>query len=108
MERDDYWYMFTDADSGTRNSAPIWTLRRNAWEKLGGRTVGTADPPKSRKGIQEGDATNKTTIGVLKKGRAGSSSSEGCCRDRARHMSTGSASSPTRSAPPAKRCCCAR
>jgi hypothetical protein len=68
MERDDYWWMYSDADSGTKNSARIWTVRRSAWERAGGVTVGTVDPPEGREGRQEGSETTETTIGVLEKG----------------------------------------
>lgn len=68
VDRDDYWYTSTDESSGTKNSAPIWTVSRDAWEAAGGETIGTADPPESRTGTQEGDDTNRMTIGTLPMG----------------------------------------
>ncbi|MGH2734537.1 MAG: M14 family zinc carboxypeptidase, partial [Actinomycetota bacterium] len=64
MERDQYWACDTVTGScdrsPTKNSSPIWSIDRNAWDEAGGVTVGTADPPKSRKSGAEGTATDKT------------------------------------------------
>jgi hypothetical protein len=84
MERDSYWDSGTNnQDAGdsspTKNNAPIWSIDRDAWEALGGETVGTTDPPADRKSVQEGnnfdgvgkrDADqDKTEIGILKVGK---------------------------------------
>jgi hypothetical protein len=73
MERDQYWpcdsITTTCERSPTKNSSPIWSVSRAAWEKAGGTTVGTVDPPSDRKGGAEGTDTNKTSIGVMKLGR---------------------------------------
>jgi len=73
MERDQYWpcdSVSTECEkSPTTNSSPIWSVKRGAWEKAGGTTVGTVDPPKDRKYGAEGTATNKTAIGTVKLGR---------------------------------------
>jgi hypothetical protein len=73
MERDQYWpcnTVTTECEkSPTKNSSPIWTVDRAAWEKAGGTTAGTADPPKDRKSGAEGSATDKTSIGILKLGK---------------------------------------
>ncbi len=70
MERDQYWPCGNGCErSPTKNSAPIWTVDRAAWQDAGGTTVATADPPESRKGGAEGTETNKTSIGILKLGK---------------------------------------
>ena len=72
MERDQYWPCDPSGacdPSPTKNSSPIWSVRRAAWEKAGGTTIGTVDPPKDRKGGAEGTDANKTSIGILKKGK---------------------------------------
>ena len=66
MERDQYW---SSGDSGTVNSAPIYMIDRAAWEAAGGQTIGTADPPPTPKAQVEGQATNKTTVGILPVGK---------------------------------------
>jgi hypothetical protein len=72
MERDGYWGNTNnpqaDAPSPTKNSAPIWTVDRDAWEAAGGTTVGTADPQKDRKSVADGTNQDKTEIGILKVG----------------------------------------
>src|SRR3954452_19094664 len=77
MERD-YYYgcKNTDSecqgqkDSGTHNSAPIWTIGRAAFARLpGSRVVGTGDPPASRKSQTEGTRTNRAEIGVVPVGK---------------------------------------
>jgi hypothetical protein len=77
MERD-YYYgcKNTDSecqgqkDSGTQNSAPIWTIDRAAVAKLpGARIAGTVDPPASRKSQTEGTKTNRAEIGVVPMGK---------------------------------------
>jgi hypothetical protein len=68
MERDQYWPCSpTCDDSGTENSAPARTVDRAIWEKLGGVTVGTADPL-GGKAPGEGTATDRTSIGILERG----------------------------------------
>ena len=73
MERDQYWPCQSGGGecekSPTLNSSPIWSIERADWEKAGGVTVGTVDPPKDRKGGAEGQETNKTSIGVVDSGR---------------------------------------
>jgi NAD(P)-dependent dehydrogenase (short-subunit alcohol dehydrogenase family) len=92
MERDAYWNAGTNnqdagTSSPTKNSAAIWTVDRDTWEKAGGITIGTADPPKDRKSTSEGEpsdvyrncydgcfakrmaAQDKTEIGTLKVGK---------------------------------------
>lgn len=72
MERDQYWPCSGPEgceESITRNSAPMWTVDRDAWEGLGARTVGTADPPADRKGAYEGNDTDQTVIGTMSLGR---------------------------------------
>ena len=75
MERDQYWPCGNEGgqsqceNSPTFNSAPIWSVRRADWEKAGGVTVGTVDPPKNRKLGAEGQETNKTSIGVVESGK---------------------------------------
>jgi hypothetical protein len=69
MERDQYWPCEPTCDeSGTQNSAPIWTVDRAAWERRGGTTIGTADPPGGKAG-GEGTKTDKTSVGTLKLGK---------------------------------------
>lgn len=71
MERDQYWPCDPQGDcdpSPTKNSSPIWSVDRAAWEDAGGTTIGTVDPPSDRKGGAEGTATTKTSIGVLEQG----------------------------------------
>jgi hypothetical protein len=69
MERDQYWPCEPTCDeSGTQNSAPIWTVDRAAWEQRGGTTVGTADPPGGKAG-GEGTKRDKTSIGTLHVGK---------------------------------------
>ncbi|HVF51983.1 MAG TPA: hypothetical protein VNC78_00070 [Actinomycetota bacterium] len=79
MERDSYWESGANSDeagdvSPTKNSAPIFSVDRDAWESAGGTTVGTTDPPADRKAV--GEATidqfgkrnarqDKTEIGIL-------------------------------------------
>ena len=70
MERDGYWS--DDGSQGgstTRNSSPIWTIDRDAWEQAGGVTIGTVDPPEDRKATIEGVNENLTNIGTLKVGK---------------------------------------
>ena len=68
MERDQYWPCEPTCDeSGTENSAPIWTVDRAAWERRGGTTIGTADPPGGKAG-GEGTKRDKTSIGTLRLG----------------------------------------
>ena len=76
MERDQYWPCGTGQggqsdceNSPTLNSAPIWSISRAEWEEAGGVTVGTVDPPGSRKLGAEGQGTSKTSIGELKLGK---------------------------------------
>jgi hypothetical protein len=70
MERDQYWPCSPECEkSVTKNSSPMWTVNREAWEAKGGTTIATADPPKSRKGEYEGQATDKTIIGTLPLGK---------------------------------------
>ncbi len=72
MERDQYWpcdFNGVCEKSPTENSSPIWSIARGAWEKAGGTTIGTVDPPKNRKRGAEGQNTNKTAIGELKLGK---------------------------------------
>jgi hypothetical protein len=76
MERDQYWPCGMGQggqsqceNSPTLNSAPIWSIRRADWEKAGGITVGTVDPPRNRKLGAEGQNTSKTAIGELKLGK---------------------------------------
>ena len=76
MERDQYWPCGMGQggqsqceNSPTINSAPIWSIQRADWEKAGGVTVGTVDPPKNRKNGAEGQNTDKTSIGELKIGK---------------------------------------
>jgi hypothetical protein len=69
MERDQYWPCSTTCDeSGTENSAPVWTADRAAWEKSGGVTIATADPL-GGKAQGEGTNTDRTAIGTLPLGR---------------------------------------
>lgn len=66
MERDQYWPCSpTCEESITLNSAPMWTVDRALWERLGGETIATADPPEDRKGEYEGRDNDKTIIGTL-------------------------------------------
>lgn len=68
LERDQYWPCNPECDeSGTENSAPVWTTDRAAWEKGGGVTIGTADPL-GGKAPGEGAKTDRTSIGTLKVG----------------------------------------
>jgi hypothetical protein len=73
MERDQYWPCGNGGGecekSPTLNSAPIWSIQRADWEKAGGVTVGTVDPPKDRKLGAEGQETSKTSIGVVDSGK---------------------------------------
>ena len=72
MERDQYWPCDFRGEcdrSPTKNSSPIWSVSRSAWEDAGGTTIGTVDPPQDRHGGAEGTGTGKTSIGVLKQGR---------------------------------------
>ncbi|HJR44573.1 MAG TPA: hypothetical protein VJ927_03125 [Actinomycetota bacterium] len=75
MERDQYWPCGNEGgqsqceNSPTFNSAPIWSIQRADWEKTGGVTVGTVDPPKNRKLGAEGQETSKTSIGVVESGK---------------------------------------
>ena len=72
MERDQYWPCGSGGEceeSPTRNSSVIWMVKRAAWEEAGGVTIGTADPPRDSKGGAEGQATDKTSIGVLERGK---------------------------------------
>jgi hypothetical protein len=72
MERDQYWPCDFRGDcenSPTKNSSAIWSVARADWEEAGGVTIGTVDPPQDRKGGAEGQGTNKTSIGILKKGK---------------------------------------
>jgi hypothetical protein len=72
MERDQYWPCSNDGaceESVTKNSAPIWSVDRAAWEGKGGATIATVDPPADRKFGGEGSATDKTEIGTLPLGK---------------------------------------
>lgn len=75
MERDQYWPCGNGSGQGqcenspTLNSAPIWSVQRADWEKAGGISVGTVDPPKNRKLGAEGQDTNKTSIGSVELGK---------------------------------------
>jgi hypothetical protein len=74
MERDQYWPCGGQGqsqceNSPTRNSSPIWSIRRADWEDAGGVTVATVDPPGNRKHGAEGQDTNKTSIGELELGK---------------------------------------
>jgi hypothetical protein len=72
MERDQYWPCGSSGQcekSPTFNSAPIWSIERDAWEKAGGTTIGTVDPPRDRKRGAEGQEEDKTSIGELKLGK---------------------------------------
>lgn len=68
MERDGYW-RGGDEQSGstTFNSAPIFSVDRDAWEAAGGVTIGTVDPP-ARKETMEGNGEDLTNIGILGRG----------------------------------------
>lgn len=71
MERDQYWPCNPACDaSPTTNSAPVWSVARDAFEAAGGRTIGTADVTEQADGKApgEGTATDRTTIGTLKVG----------------------------------------
>ena len=69
MERDQYWPCSATCDeSGTENSAPVWTAERAAWEKQGGTTIATADPL-GGKAQGEGTKTDRTAIGTLPLGK---------------------------------------
>ena len=69
MERDQYWPCETGCDeSGTENSAPVWTTDRAAWEERGGETIATADPL-GGKAQGEGTKTDRTAIGTLPLGK---------------------------------------
>ncbi len=82
MERDSYWDSGSNSEeagevSPTKNSAPIYSVDRDAWESAGGVTVGTTDPPADRKSVSEGTiqgvgkrnaAQDKTEIGILEVG----------------------------------------
>lgn len=69
MERDGYW-RDEGEQSGSRtfNSAPIYSVDRDAWEAAGGETVGTVDPP-GRKETMEGRSEDLTNIGILEQGK---------------------------------------
>lgn len=72
MERDQYWPCDTSGvceESPTENSSPIWSVARADWEKAGGVTIGTVDPPADRHGGAEGTATDKTSIGFVELGK---------------------------------------
>jgi hypothetical protein len=72
MERDQYWQCGADGkcvESITANGAPMWTVDRAAWEKAGGETVATADPPEDAKQRFEGTETDRTIIGRLPLGK---------------------------------------
>lgn len=71
MERDQYWPCPAGncEESITRNSAPMWTIDRAAWENNDGTTVATADPPEDRKGLYEGTDTDKTILGTMPLGQ---------------------------------------
>jgi len=71
MERDAYYEESTD--SGTKNSAPIWTIDKAALDASAGegrevRTVATADPPADPKASTEGFNIDQATIGVVRSG----------------------------------------
>jgi hypothetical protein len=69
MERDQYWPCEPTCDeSGTENSARIWTVDRKAWEERGGTTIATADPL-GGKAYGEGTKRDKTSIGTLPLGK---------------------------------------
>ncbi len=69
MERDQYWPCDAGCDeSGTENSAPVWTTDRAAWEERGGETIATADPL-GGKAQSEGTKTDRTAIGTLPLGK---------------------------------------
>jgi hypothetical protein len=73
MERDQYWpcdeVTGVCEESPTVNSAPIWSVDRAAWEKAGGRTIGTADAPEDPKFGGEPTSTTRTTIGTVEVGK---------------------------------------
>lgn len=74
MQRDSYWQCNAgeapNCESGTQNSAPIWSLARTVLEGVpGARTVGTADPPATRTTTREGSATDRATIAVIPVGK---------------------------------------
>jgi hypothetical protein len=67
IERDGHWR--GQPESGTRNMAPIWMVRRADWEKAGGKTIATSDPLSNATAVpDEGTATDKTSVGTLKIG----------------------------------------
>jgi hypothetical protein len=69
MERDQYWPCTPKCDeSGTQNSAPVWTAERTAWEGQGGVTIATADPL-GGKAPAEGTRTDRTSIGTRRLGK---------------------------------------
>lgn len=69
MERDQYWPCSPTCDeSGTENSAPVWTTERAAWEERGGVTIATADAL-GGKAPAEGTNTDRTAIGTLPYGK---------------------------------------
>jgi hypothetical protein len=68
IERDGHWS--GQPESGTANMAPIWTIDRADWEKIGGKTIATAAPandPKTTKA--EGTATTQVALGTLALGK---------------------------------------
>lgn len=59
-------------DSGTQNSAPIWSIAKAAFNSAEAppvRFVGTVDPPATRKDQQEGTAVDQAEIGVITYGK---------------------------------------
>jgi hypothetical protein len=73
MERDQYWpcdgITGVCEESPTVNSAPIWSVDRAAWEKAGGKTIGTADAPEDPKFGGEPTSATRTTIGTVELGK---------------------------------------
>jgi hypothetical protein len=75
MERDPYDTCAGTAeqcDTGTTNSAPIWSISKDAFAGSGApavRVVATVDPPNAPKATTEGHATNRIEIGTFRYGR---------------------------------------
>jgi len=72
MQRDGYWqcpYGQVNCESGTKNSAPIWTVARSAITKVqGARIAGTADLPAAT-ATREGTGTDRVEIATLPLGK---------------------------------------
>jgi hypothetical protein len=75
IERDGHYFEKCPqrgCDSGTTNSAPIWSINRNALAAAGApavRVVGTVDPPSDPKDTSEGYSADKVSIGQYGLGR---------------------------------------